>query len=97
MRRYDTAVEVETSADDVPVRFSWHGRRYDVVEILERWRARSAWWRDALDPGRGLCALQLENLEEHVWRVSALRAANGSVGVYDLARGRGWRLLQVAD
>lgn len=97
MRRYDTAVEVETTSDDVPVCFSWHGRRYDVVEVLERWRARSTWWRDALDPELGLTALQPENLEEHVWRVSALRAPSGSVGVYDLARGRGWRLLRVAD
>lgn len=97
MRRYDTAVEVETTCDDVPVRFSWHGRRYDVVEVLERWKARTDWWRDALDPELGLTALQPENLEEHVWRVSALRATSGSVGVYDLARGRGWRLLRVTD
>lgn len=95
MRRYDEAVDVETSAGDIPTRFRWRGRRYDVVEVLERWVAGRAWWREALDPRQGMAALHPDRLEEHVWRVSARRA--GRIGVYDLARADRWRLLRVAD
>ncbi|GAB49474.1 DUF6504 family protein [Mobilicoccus pelagius] len=104
MRRYDEPVQVQTArlpghheGEVPPRRFIWQGRVYDVDTVHDRWVIRQSWWRRALAPDGGVWALDPQHLEEHVWRVTA--AARGSVGtgVYDLAHGRGWRLLHVDD
>ncbi len=102
MRRYDEPVQVQTADEGVPEheasprRFIWHGRVYDVDAVHDRWVLRQPWWRRALASDGGAWALEPDLLDEHVWRVSAV-ARGAGVGVYDLARGRQWRLLRVGD
>lgn len=103
MRRYDEPVQVQTAGvddvDSMPRRFLWHGHIYDIETVLDRWVMRLPWWRRALAPDGGGWALDPDLLDEHVWRVSAVARGAGSAGtgIYDLARGRQWRLLRVGD
>jgi hypothetical protein len=45
-RRHADTVEVRRR-DDVPEQFLWHGRLYQVREVLARWVESGAWWRSA--------------------------------------------------
>ena len=45
-RRHADIVEVRRR-DDVPEQFLWHGRLYQVREVLARWVEAGAWWRSA--------------------------------------------------
>jgi hypothetical protein len=45
-RRHADIVEVRRR-DDVPEQFLWHGRLYQVREVLGRWVEAGAWWRSA--------------------------------------------------
>lgn len=89
---------VETP-DSVPHRFLWHGRIYDIDAVLDRWVLHRPWWRRALAADGGVWAMAPDLLDEHVWRVSAVARGSGrsTTGVYDLSRGRQWRLLRVGD
>ncbi|GMA39803.1 DUF6504 family protein [Mobilicoccus caccae] len=99
MRRYDEPVQVQTDQEESPHRFLWHGRVYDIEAVLDRWVIRLPWWRRALAPDGGAWALEPDLLDEHVWRVSAVArgARAAGAGIYDLSRGRQWRLLRVGD
>jgi hypothetical protein len=61
VRRYEEPIEVRATADETaggaPDAFLWRGRLYIVREVLDHWKERRPWWRDAFDdrrePGTG--------------------------------------------
>lgn len=102
MRRYDDNIDVEVhvdpEVDDTPYRFAWRGRWYVVEEVIDRWSARRAWWRDMPDDTQ-VDFLDPALLQDEVYRVLA-RPRHGSarpLGVYDLAFGQQWRLVGTID
>ena len=84
MRRYDDPVEV-CKEDDRPTQFLWHGRLWQVREVLAHWVETGPWWqgtgaRAALgtespeSSGAGAPAGAEELLaERELWRVEARR------------------------
>ena len=68
VRRYEEPIEVraagERAAPDgasagasagspgAPTAFLWRGRLYVVRQVLDHWKERRPWWRDALDERR---------------------------------------------
>ena len=87
-----------------PEAFIWQGRLYVVRRVLDHWRERRSWWRDALDPVPGQpTGIDVASREQHVWRVEASRGQSFGTGVFDLtsdgAEGpdADWRLVRVAD
>ena len=75
-RRYAVATDVERR-DDVPVAFTWRGRRYVVADVLDHWWETAAWWmRD--EPGD----YEPSDDERERWRVEA--RAGRSVVVVEL-------------
>ena len=64
VRRYEEPIEVraageQTAPDGVsagspgaPAAFLWRGRLYVVRQVLDHWKERRPWWRDALDERR---------------------------------------------
>lgn len=103
-RLYADPVEVRTRVEEtgpVPEQFLWKGRLYVVREVLARWTASGAWWKN---PGENL----LEESEQQWWRVEAdsgrLAALSAGSGTYDLcfswsgaSRQDGWSLKRVLD
>jgi hypothetical protein len=87
-----------------PEAFIWQGRLYVVRRVLDHWRERRSWGRDALDPVPGQpTGIDVASREQHVWRVEASRGQSFGTGVFDLtsdgAEGpdADWRLVRVAD
>jgi hypothetical protein len=87
-----------------PEAFIWQGRLYVVRRVLDHWRERRSWWRDALDPVPGQpTGIDVASREQHVWRVEASRGQSFGTGVFDLtsdgAEGSDadWRLVREAD
>ncbi len=89
-KRYREAIEVgerDPAAPSPPVRFTWRGRRYEVVAVLGHWREDAAWWAG------GASAVPQRDL----WRVEA-RAHPQRSGVFELVQqGEGWLLDRVWD
>jgi hypothetical protein len=97
-RLYADPVEVRTRPEatgPVPEQFLWRGRLYLVREVLARWTATGAWWRDAGAGGSGAADgasdgadLPVPDTEQQWWRVEAdsgrLAALSGGRGTYDL-------------
>lgn len=63
VRRYEEPIEVRAATkpvppggaatgDPVPDAFLWRGRLYVVRQVLDHWKERRAWWRDALEEQR---------------------------------------------
>lgn len=119
VRRYEEPIEVRAPspghegapAEEAPDTFVWRGRLYVVQEVLDHWRERRAWWRDALDRestgamasggtssgGRGSGTA---SGERDVWRVAARPGRSASTGVYDLGSDGApdrWLLLRAED
>ncbi len=101
---------VATEVVRSPQAFIWQGRLYVVRQVLDHWRERRSWWRDALDPVPGQpTGIAVASREQHVWRVEASRGLAHGTGVFDLtsdgvegaegAEGADadWRLIRVAD
>ncbi len=87
-----------------PQAFIWQGRLYVVRQVLEHWRERRSWWRDALDPVPGRpTGIAVASREQHVWRVEASRGLAHGTGVFDLSSDGApgteadWRLVGVSD
>ena len=90
-----------------PQAFIWQGRLYVVRQVLDHWRERRSWWRDALDPVPGQpTGIDVASREQHVWRVEASRGLAHGTGVFDLTSNgmdgtesadADWRLVRVAD
>jgi hypothetical protein len=47
-KRYDEEVRVEHDAG-MPAAFEWRGRRYEVRDVIGRWRIEGRWWADGRD------------------------------------------------
>src|SRR5262245_40836692 len=49
-KRYDEEVEVRVERDaGMPSAFVWRGRRYEVADVIGRWRIEGRWWADGRD------------------------------------------------
>src|SRR2546423_10182550 len=50
VKRYDEDVDVQVERDaGMPAAFVWRGRRYEVVDVIGRWRIEGRWWSDGRD------------------------------------------------
>jgi hypothetical protein len=47
-KRFDEEIRVERDAG-MPSAFEWRGSRYDVVDVIGRWRIEGRWWDDGRD------------------------------------------------
>jgi len=47
-KRYDEDVQVERDSG-MPAVFVWRGRRYQVIDVIGRWRIEGRWWADGRD------------------------------------------------
>ena len=45
---YDEDVFVE-QVDGLPALFEWRGRRYQVTDVIGKWRIEGRWWADGRD------------------------------------------------
>ncbi len=45
---YEELVAVERDAG-LPAAFVWRGRRYEVRDVIGRWRIEGRWWEDGRD------------------------------------------------
>lgn len=64
VRRYEEPIEVRAAGEqaapdgasagspEAPAAFLWRGRLYVVRQVLDHWKERRPWWRDALDERR---------------------------------------------
>jgi hypothetical protein len=64
VRRYEEPIEVRAlaaqatpEAAPAPDAFVWRGRLYVVRQVLDHWKERRPWWRDALDERRAPAAV----------------------------------------
>ena len=44
----DEQIRVERDAG-MPSVFEWRGRRYEVLDVIGRWRIEGRWWADGRD------------------------------------------------
>jgi hypothetical protein len=47
-KRFDEEVRVERDAG-MPSVFEWRGRRYEVIDVIGKWRIEGRWWDDGRD------------------------------------------------
>ena len=77
---YEEMVAVEREAG-MPSAFLWRGRRYEVRDVIGRWRIEGRWWEDGRD--------------REYWRVEAKGGA--VVDLYLDRRGERWHLERLWD
>src|SRR5829696_7801575 len=47
-KRFDEEVRVERDAG-MPAAFEWRGTRYEVADVIGKWRIEGRWWSDGRD------------------------------------------------
>lgn len=47
-KRYEQQVQVEHDAG-LPAAFLWRDRRYEVMDVIGRWRIEGRWWEEGRD------------------------------------------------
>jgi hypothetical protein len=77
---YEEAVAVERDGG-MPAAFTWRGRRYEVRDVIGRWRIEGRWWEDGRD--------------REYWRVEAKGGA--VVDLYLDRRAERWHLERLWD
>ena len=77
---YEELVAVERDAG-LPFAFVWRGRRYEVRDVIGRWRIEGRWWED----GR----------HREYWRVEAKGGA--VIDLYEDRRAGRWHLERLWD
>jgi hypothetical protein len=77
---YEDLVAVERDAG-MPASFVWRGRRYEVSDVIGRWRIEGRWWEDGRD--------------REYWRVEAKGGA--VVDLYEDRRAGRWHLERLWD
>jgi len=94
-KRYSEPIEVEAPEGPIEA-FWWRGKRYQIREVLGRWREDGSWWLapDGAPPWAAGSSLE-------VVRVDTAPTTNGlAAGVYEIARdlrSGTWRLCRVWD
>ena len=93
-KRYGEAIEVEVPDGSVEA-FWWRGKRYQVREVICRWRESGGWWLDA--DAKPWSAGD----EREIYRIDTAPTTNGlAAGVYEIARDLrtgSWTLCRVWD
>jgi hypothetical protein len=79
-KRFDEEIRVERDAG-MPSAFEWRGTRYDVVDVIGKWRIEGRWWDDGRD--------------REYWRVEARGGAVWDL-YHDRQRGR-WHVERLWD
>jgi hypothetical protein len=77
---YDEDVMVERDAG-MPAAFRWRDRRYEVTDVIGRWRIEGRWWEDGTD--------------REYWRVEAKGGA--VIDLYQDRRANRWHLERLWD
>jgi hypothetical protein len=104
VRRYDDLVEVRKGQEQDPEQFLWHGRLWQVREVVGHWVETGRWWV-AREGGAGAAGGDLLR-EREVWRVAAARGRavhaehDPGFGVFDLVfdwDSGDWRLAAAVD
>lgn len=91
-RMYGEPIGV-TVQDGKPARFTWRGRRYAVLGVLEHWVVSREWWQQN-NPDTEVPP------EREFWRVEAAPGDGVPSAVYELRRDAGtgdWLLVRVWD
>lgn len=86
-KRYNEAVVLYKPKECAPF-FVWRGKRYDVIQILNRWALTSGWWRGK------------QAKDQQFFKVTARRTRETTVGTYELCYDKmsgEWRLVRVMD
>jgi len=47
-KRFDEEIRVERDTG-MPSAFEWRGRRYEVADVIGRWKIEGRWWSDGRD------------------------------------------------
>jgi len=79
-KRFDEEIRVERDTG-IPSAFEWRGRRYEVADVIGKWRIEGRWW----DDGR----------EREYWRVEARGGAVWDL-YFDRQRDR-WHMERLWD
>ena len=79
-KHYDEQVRVERDAG-MPSAFEWRGRRYEIADVIGRWRIEGRWWADGRD--------------REYWRVEARGGAVWDL--YNDRLGDAWHLERLWD
>jgi hypothetical protein len=91
-RVYREPVAVQRRDDRQPAGFTWRGRQYSVIAVLEYWMVNRDWWRESSPlPAQP---------ELEFWRVEAHAERGQPAGVYELRwdiAADAWTLRGVAD
>lgn len=72
-------IAVFCAEDGTPASFTWRGRKYTVLEAVDRWRADTEWWRARqhreyykLVTGDGLLLVIYHDLSREGWYVQRI-------------------------
>jgi len=79
-KRFDEEIRVERDTG-IPSAFEWRGRRYEVADVIGKWRIEGRWWSDGRD--------------REYWRVEARGGAVWDL-YFDRARDR-WHMERLWD
>lgn len=80
-RRYDQPIVCTTNAAGRPVAFSFRGRRYRIVEVVDSWLEVGEWW---------------EGEPETEW-LRIVTHDRGTFEIYSPTPEPGWRLWRILD
>ncbi len=87
-KRYCQSISVFKASSKHPACFFWRGRRYVILEIINRWTKNSGWWRGEAAVDRQYAS------------VLARAYPGQQVGIYELCFDRQqatWTLTRVQD
>jgi Family of unknown function (DUF6504) len=79
-KRFDEEISVERDTG-MPSAFEWRGHRYEVADVIGRWKIEGRWWSDGRD--------------REYWRVEARGGAVWDL-YFDRARDR-WHMERLWD
>jgi hypothetical protein len=95
-KRYGEPIDVEAPEGSVEA-FWWRGKRYQVRQVLGRWREAGGWWEGSGEEDKPWLA---DDAREIV-RLDAVPMTNGlAPGTYEIARdlrNGTWTLFRVMD
>lgn len=90
-KRYQDPIEVESS-NGSPRAFFWRGKRYQIRQILTRWRESGGWWDSTSSEQPWLNADSKE-----IVRVDAIGRTRGTYEIARDLRTGAWTMFRVLD